>query len=524
MEFGILGPLEIRDGDREVRVAGGKQRALLAILLLHANEVVSSDRLIDDLWGEEPPASGATALQVRVSGLRKALGSRGAVIVTQRPGYLVRLESGQLDLNRFEALVSESDGAEPSIAAAKLREALALWRGPPLAEFAYESFAQGAIGRLDELRLVALERRIEADLELGRHRNLVGELETLVAANPLRERFRGQLMLALYRSGRQAEALEAYAAARVALVEELGLEPSRALQELEQQILRQEASLEPSRPGAPIRSILVASFADEGLEALLTLARPLARHSTRDLIITQVLIPADLTATTRALHQRREALLADGYSARTAAFTSTRPGEDIVRLATEQDVDLLLMSAGHGLLEDDVARVVLRSAPCDVALVVAREEPTPAGPVLVPFGGAEHDWTAIELGAWLARAEEVPLRLAGPHEDGRDASRLLASASLAVQRALGVAAEPLLIAPGPDGLLAAAEEAAVVVVGLSDRWSKDGLGRTRAALASQATSPVVIVRRGLRPGGIAPPQALTRFTWTVGSAASASSS
>ena len=255
MQFRILGPLEVADGRGPLPLGGASQRALLALLLLHANEVVSSDRLIDELWADAPPTSGATALQVRVSQLRKALGDAAPRLETRRPGYLFRLGREELDLERFSRLVGEADVAAPAVAAETLREALGLWRGPPLADLAYESFAQAAIRRMEELRLMAVERRIEADLALGRHAELVAELEVLVREQPLRERLRGQLMLALYRSGRQAEALEAYRKARLALVEELGIEPSPGLQELERAILRQDAML---GAAALERSILVA--------------------------------------------------------------------------------------------------------------------------------------------------------------------------------------------------------------------------------------------------------------------------
>src|SRR5438552_8849439 len=243
MQFRILGPLEVTDDGRELPVAGASQRALLALLLLHVNEVVSSDRLIDELWSAEPPASGVTALQVRVSQLRKALGPAAERLETRPPGYVLRVRPEELDLDRFTRLLNEADGAEPSVAAGMLREALALWRGPALGEFAYESFAQAAIGRVDELRLSAVERRIEADLALGRHADLIGELEALVAEHPLRERLRGQLMLALYRSGRQAEALDAYRQARAAL-DELGLAPSADLRQLEKATLTHDPALE----------------------------------------------------------------------------------------------------------------------------------------------------------------------------------------------------------------------------------------------------------------------------------------
>ena len=240
---------------------------MLALLLLSANEVVSADRLIDELWGDEVPESGRAALQVRVSQLRKALGGDGGRIATRPPGYLLRVDRDELDLYRFERLVSEADGAEPAEAAAKLREALGLWRGAPLADLSDASFAQPAIRRLEELRLAAFEKRIEADLELGRPAELVGELEMLVEEHPLREHLRAQLMLALYRCGRQADALAAYQNARRVLVEQLAVEPSAPLRQLEQAILRQEASLDlAATVGA--QAPLVAAVSESGRPGL----------------------------------------------------------------------------------------------------------------------------------------------------------------------------------------------------------------------------------------------------------------
>jgi DNA-binding SARP family transcriptional activator len=242
MEFRILGPLEVSDGERLLPLGGPKQRSLLAMLLLNANKVVSVDRLLDALWGEQQPATGAKTLHVYVSQLRKALADRR--VVTQQPGYMLRVEPGELDETRFRALLAKADRADPSEAADLLREALSLWRGPPLGDVAYEEFAQVEIARLAQLHASTIERRIDVDIELGRHRELAAELEGLVAAYPLRERLRAQLMIVLYRSGRQAEALEAYQAARRALVDELGIEPGRELRELEQAVLRQDPSLD----------------------------------------------------------------------------------------------------------------------------------------------------------------------------------------------------------------------------------------------------------------------------------------
>jgi DNA-binding SARP family transcriptional activator len=513
MQFRILGPLELACNGEPLPLGGASQRALLALLLLHANEVVSSDRLLDELWADAPPASGVTALQVRVSQLRKALGDAAPRLETRPPGYLFRVGRDELDLERFSRLMAEADVAPPAIAAETLREALGLWRGPPLADLAYESFAQPAIRRMEELRLMAVERRIEADVELGRHAELVAELETLVVEQPLRERLRGQLMLALYRSGRQAEALEAYRQARLTLVEELGIEPSPALQELERAILRQDPELRLAYPG---RSILVLARDEDRLDALLALAEALARRPPKELILVRTIDnPADLQTATATLHEQRVKLVHEGVTARAAALVSATPTEDIIRIAVEQDVDLVLVNGPADVLRDPVVAGVLADSPSDVAVLVGTQKRN--GPVLVPFVGADHDWSAVELAAWFAGALDVTLLLAGPRESraGRDASRLLANASLAVQRTLGVAAEPLLLEPGPAGLLSAATDAALVVVGLTDRWQREGLGHVRTALAAAGDAPVVLVRRGLRPGGLAPREGLTRFTWTI---------
>jgi DNA-binding SARP family transcriptional activator len=243
LEFRILGSLEVLDGDDALQLGGQKQRAVLALLALHPGEVVPSERLITELWGESPPRTAATALQNAISQLRKTLGAD--TLETRAPGYALRVEKEAVDAYRFEQLLNDARGVEPGRRAELLREALQLWRGPPLGDFAYESFAQNEAARLDELRLTALEERIEAELELGRAGDLVGELEGLVRENPLRERPRGQLMLALYRSGRQAEALQTYQETRRTLVDELGIEPTPALQQLHASILRQESVLEP---------------------------------------------------------------------------------------------------------------------------------------------------------------------------------------------------------------------------------------------------------------------------------------
>jgi DNA-binding SARP family transcriptional activator/class 3 adenylate cyclase len=241
-DFRILGPLEVWKDGESLQLGGRRPRSVLALLLLNADHVVSTDHLVDRLWGEEPPRTATTSLQNCISQLRKLLGADR--LLTRPPGYVVRVEQDELDLRRFERLVAEANVAEPEERAQKLRDALALWRGAPLADFSFETFAQGEINRLEELRLNALEDRFDADLERGRHGEVVGELESLLAHHPLRERLRGQLMLALYRSGRQAEALQTYQEGRHALVEELGIDPSPELQALHAGILRQETRLQ----------------------------------------------------------------------------------------------------------------------------------------------------------------------------------------------------------------------------------------------------------------------------------------
>jgi DNA-binding SARP family transcriptional activator len=273
MDFRILGPLEAAEHGSGIPLGVGKERAVLAILLLHRNEVVSADRLIEELWGERPPATANKALQGYVSRVRKSL--HGSVqLLTEGPGYVLHLENGQLDLDRFERFTAKGQDAlrrgQADVAAKAFEGALGLWRGPPLADFTYDEFAQPDIARLEEMRLAAREGRIDADLALGRHRELVPELEALVSEHPLREHLRALLMLALYRNGRQADALDSYRRGRAALVEQLGIEPGEELKELEQRILEQDPSLaaEPAarlRAGRALPLLVAASLAVLGV-------------------------------------------------------------------------------------------------------------------------------------------------------------------------------------------------------------------------------------------------------------------
>jgi DNA-binding SARP family transcriptional activator len=248
LEFRILGPLEVVGDAGPVALGGRMQRALLALLLLDAGHAVSTDHLIDALWGEHPPRNARPSLQNFVVQLRKLVGPE--TIVLKPPGYQLHVAPDQLDIERFNGLVGAAAAASGEERVSLLRTALALWRGPPLADLGFELFAQGEIQRLEELRLATLEQRTEAELDTGRDRELVPELERLVMEHPRRERLRGALMLALYRSGRQAEALHAYQEGRRGLVEELGIEPGPALKQLHEDILRQKVPLPDTRPSA----------------------------------------------------------------------------------------------------------------------------------------------------------------------------------------------------------------------------------------------------------------------------------
>ena len=254
MEYRILGPLALVEDERDLAPAGAKQQALLGIFLLHPGETLSRDRLIDELWGSRPPETAGNTLQVYVSQLRKLL-PPGA-LVTRLPGYALEVDPEALDASRFERLarggrdaLARGDSAGASTA---LERALALWRGPVLAGVAFEGTAAGEAARLEELRVSAAEDRIDAGLALGRHAELVGELEALVAEHPLRERLRGQLMVALYRSGRQADALDVYQRTRAELVDQLGIEPGPQLQELQRAVLAQDPALAPPAPAEEV--------------------------------------------------------------------------------------------------------------------------------------------------------------------------------------------------------------------------------------------------------------------------------
>jgi hypothetical protein len=237
----------------------------------------------------------------------------------------------------------------------------------------------------------------------------------------------------------------------------------------------------------------------------------------RQLVLARIVPPAELSPAAAALAEVGRELAGRGATARVAAFSSPSPGEDVVRLVDQQDADLLLLSFDGDPLGGHLAPVFDR-ATCDVASLVESGGPLPEGPIVVPFGAFEHDWAALELGAWAAAALDRPLRLMGAADEvpgGRDPSRMLADASLIVQHTTGIFAEPLLGRPGPDALRVLAEAAGLLVLGLSDRWRTEGLGETRADLVASPPAPTILVRRGLRPSGIAPRATLTRFTWSI---------
>jgi DNA-binding SARP family transcriptional activator len=291
VKFRILGPLDVTNDAGPIALDAPKQRALLGVLLLHPNETVSSERLIDELWGERPPATATKVLQTYVSQLRRVVGAE--TIGTRPPGYVLRIDEGALDATDFRRLVGEARelaaSGDHGVARRRFGEALALWRGPPLADVAFESFARNETERLEEERLGALMDLIDSELALGRHQEIVPELELLTRQHPLRERLRLQLMLALYRSGRQADALAVYQDARKTLVEELGIDPGRELQDLERAILTHDAALDapaqaaraaPARLRAqlPLRAVGAVVLATAAVAAVLAFGLG-SRHS-----------------------------------------------------------------------------------------------------------------------------------------------------------------------------------------------------------------------------------------------------
>ena len=507
VSYAVLGPLEATVDGRPARLGGPRARAVLAMLLLRAGQVVPARVLVDAVWGEPPPVSSGNLLQGYISDLRKELGRES--IRTTDPGYRLHVPADAFDLRRFEKLAADGSAALTrggiDEALNRLSGALSLWRGPALADVvADNAVADGVVAacaaRLEDMRLAVQERHAEALLAAGDARQAAADLTHLVEAHPLREEPRALLMLALYRCGRQAEALDVFRHGRHTLVSELGIEPGAALRELEAAILRQDTALSAAAPrvsaaapravqdpaGSRTRTVLIGALDSRALPDLTAVARRLLQGTDQHelIIASTVRDVAALHPCILILEEYRTALGRAGVTTRTAAFTSLTPGADLARLAAEQNAELLLIDAPDGLLEDARLTTLLDSAPCDVAVLVPGEQRD--GPVVVAFAGGENDWAAVELGAWFSRPTGDRLILMGAltGADGRDASRMLANASLAVQRALGVWAEPLLVEPDPPALVAAARDAQLVVVGLTERWRHEGVGRTRTALAT----------------------------------------
>lgn len=344
MYFRILGSTEVVDGNRRVELPTGRGRSLLALLILHAGQPVGADRIIDELWGEDPPRTASTVIQGLVSRLRRALepfrakGRPPELIKTVGSGYCLAIDPDAVDANRFKRLLDIARGAAPEARSATLAEALSIWRGPALAEFTYQPFAQRAIATLEELRIEAVEERIEADLSMRAGGDLVAELEEAIVANPFRERLRGFLMLALYRAGRQADALEAYRKARAVFAEELGLEPGPALRELEAAIFRQDPTLQPKEA---TRGAMPSDAAQSSW---------LPRERRTVTVVAVDATPAADTAIDPEVHGQ-----AGDRAARVAGMVLERHGARVERLLGDTLVAFFGFPVAH---EDDAVRAV----------------------------------------------------------------------------------------------------------------------------------------------------------------------
>lgn len=518
LRFRVLGPFQVEDDGRPLTLGSARRRALLALLTLNAGRVVGVERLVDALWGESPPRTAVHVLHVYVSDLRRSLPDE--VLVTAPPGYLLRVSTGAVDLADFERLVSRGRDAlsagDAAGAVALLDEALALWRGPVLEDLAGEGFVQVEARRLEELQLETRELRATAGLARGGAPDLVPQLLELVSEHPFRERPHALLMRALAAAGRQAEALEVYAAVRARLADELGIEPGAELRSAQTAVLRQEAA--PGPLVTPAGVVLAVGWNPQRLDALAHVASAPATAAGRELLIAAVLdalasTPADLTATAAAASTAQRSTPGPG---RSAAFRSRHLADHVTALAAEHDADLVVLDA-VGLIEADGRLAdwvvaVLSNVTADVVLL-PNDPPMAGRPFAVPFGGSEHDWAAAELAALLARASGTVLRVIGALAEHDDGSRLVARVGLAIQRAVGVTVEPVLTEATVPGLLTALG-GTTAVIGVSERWRSEGFGPFRQQLAAAAPGTLVI-RRGLRPGLLAPPTFGTRFAWSA---------
>jgi hypothetical protein len=413
-----------------------------------------------------------------------------------------------LDLVRFEQLAergrSNASAGRLGEAGALLGEALGLWRGEAL-EGLDEPGLAPARARLEELRLAVHELQADVALAAGRQAELLPELVLLARRHPLRERLQEQLMLALYRDGQQSEALAVFRRLRAALRDELGLEPQPRVRQLEGAILRQDVRLEPPAGGGARRTIVAAG---ESAGRLASLLAPLAASLEAELILlAPVAEGAGLAAAAARLEAERSA------SVRVAAFVTAAPGRDVLRLARAEGAELVVLEATSETLAAPLTPE-LGEAECDVALFLDAPGELPGSAVSVLFGASEGDWKAVELGAALARAAGVPLRLVGAALPTADASQLLARAALVVQRFASIETSSALFDPADERSLAASVAGGTLLADGAFR-GVEAPAASRRRLASLGV-PLCLVRAGLRPGLLAPAQALTRFSWSLG--------
>jgi DNA-binding SARP family transcriptional activator len=478
--FRVLGQLEVERDGVPVRLGGAKQQAVLALLLLEEGRPLSTERLIEGLWGSRPPRSAAKAVQLYVSQLRKLLGVDA--IATRGDAYVFPTSPGSLDLRDFERLAGEgraqAAAGRHAEAARLFAEASRVWRGEALAGLD-EPGLVAPRARLEELRLLVHELWLDARLQLGEHADLVPELAMLARRHPLRERLQEQLMLALYRDGRQADALDVYRQLRGTLHDQLGLEPHARIRDLQLAILRQDAALDAAAPAVDART-LVAAAADPALVAHLLI--PLAQSLAAELIL---LAPV---GSREALPRAVELL--EGYRApgvRVAAFVTDDTARDVGRLAQAEGAELVVLAGSPG---DELPALA-----CDVVLLVDSGGARPAD-VSVLFDGSDADWRALELAAVLARSLDATLRLVGSEA----ASALLARAAIVVQRFAGVATVPALFDRDARSLANAAAGSVLVATGVP---------------AADLGVPLLVLRAGVRPGLLAPAETMTHFSWSL---------
>jgi DNA-binding SARP family transcriptional activator len=461
MEFRILGPLEVLEDGSPLPLGRLKERTVLAVLLLHANEFVSRERLIDELWGVAPPATARKAVNVYISKLRKVLARNGDdPIATADGGYRLVVGPALLDADRMRSLVAEGRGAmdrgESEAAAGLLQEALAFWRGPTLAGLAFESFGRDEVAELDELRLTALMDRIDCDLAQGRHEHVLGELQVLVREHPLRERLRAQQMLALYRADRQADALDAYQQARHALIDELGIEPSESLQRLQQAILRHDPALEgpAGTIGANGATVAPLPLADAVPEAVPPRSRPRRPPVRRRYLVAAGLVVAAAAAPA--------AFLSTGGSGRPAPsspVSSVSPNTiAILNAATRTQMADAggLTTPGPMAVDGNILWILARGSGLVVPYDV-RTPPPGTGPPPFSAGASPYAVAAAGGHAWVSERKPVVFwirhvgSVTAPHATPPVTSQSIRVRQLKTAGAEAVGGGDLWVIPGPIG-------------------------------------------------------------------------